>query len=77
MVDFENTVSKILGKGHLKSMRTPQRACLKRYGTVDEFGALLSLTTALEIKREDIGMYIYICVYFSIHKLKHFDFKFI
>ena len=32
---FENTVSKIL-EGHVKSMRTPRRACMKRLMTVDE-----------------------------------------
>ena len=32
----ENTVSKILGEGHVKSMRTPRRACMKRLMTVDE-----------------------------------------
>ena len=33
---FETTVSKILEEGHVKSMRTPQRACMKRLITVDE-----------------------------------------
>ena len=33
---FENTVSKILEEGHVKSMRTPRRACMKRLTTVDE-----------------------------------------
>ena len=33
---FENTVSKILEEGHIKSMRTPQRACMKWLMTVDE-----------------------------------------
>ena len=33
---FENTVSKILVEGHVKSMRTPRRACMKRLMTVDE-----------------------------------------
>ena len=32
---FENTVSKILEEGHVKSMRTSQRACMKRLMTVD------------------------------------------
>ena len=32
---FENTVSKIQ-EGHVKSMRTPRRACIKRLMTVDE-----------------------------------------
>ena len=35
---FENTVSKILEEGHVKSMRTPRRACMKRLMTVDETG---------------------------------------
>ena len=33
---FENTVSKILEEGHVKSMRTPPRPCMKRLMTVDE-----------------------------------------
>ena len=33
---FENTVSKILEEGHVKSMRTPLRACMKKLMTVDE-----------------------------------------
>ena len=33
---FENTVSTILEEGHVKSMRTPRRACMKRLMTVDE-----------------------------------------
>ena len=33
---FENTVSKILAEGHVKSMRNPRRACMKRWMTVDE-----------------------------------------
>ena len=33
---FENIVSKILEEGHVKSMRTPRRACMKRLMTVDE-----------------------------------------
>ena len=33
---FENTVSKILEEGHVKSMRTPRRACMKRLMTVFE-----------------------------------------
>ena len=33
---FENTVSKILEEGHVKSMRRPQRACMKRLMTVYE-----------------------------------------
>ena len=32
---FENTVSKIL-EGHVKSMRTSRRACMKRLMTMDE-----------------------------------------
>ena len=33
---FENTVLKILEEGHVKSMRTPRRAFMKRLMTVDE-----------------------------------------
>ena len=33
---FENTVSKILEEGHVKSMRTPRGACMKRLMTVDQ-----------------------------------------
>ena len=33
---FENTVSKMLEGGHVKSMRTPQRASMRRLMTVDE-----------------------------------------
>ena len=33
---FENTVSKILEEGHVKSTRTLRRACMKRLMTVDE-----------------------------------------
>ena len=33
---FENTVSKILEEGHVKSMRNPLRACMKRLMTVEE-----------------------------------------
>ena len=33
---FENTVSKILEEGDVNSMRTPRRACMKRFMTVDE-----------------------------------------
>ena len=33
---FENTVSKILEKNHVKSMRAPRRACMKRLMTMDE-----------------------------------------
>ena len=33
---FENTVSKILEEGHVKSMRTLRRACRNRLRTVDE-----------------------------------------
>ena len=33
---FENTVSKILEECHVKSMRIPRRACVKRLITVDE-----------------------------------------
>ena len=35
-LSFENTVSKILEVGYVKSMRTPQRACMNRLMTVDE-----------------------------------------
>ena len=33
---FENTVSKILEEGHVKSMSTPRRASMKRLMIVDE-----------------------------------------
>ena len=33
---FKNTVSKIVEEGHVKSMRTLRRACMKRFMTVDE-----------------------------------------
>ena len=33
---LENTVSKILEEGHVKSMRTSRRPCMKRLMTVDE-----------------------------------------
>ena len=33
---FENTVSKILEEGHVKNIRAPRRACMKRLMTVDE-----------------------------------------
>ena len=33
---FENTVLQILEEGHVKRMRTPRRACMKRLMTVDE-----------------------------------------
>ena len=33
---FENTVSKILEESHIKSMKTPRRACMKRLITVDK-----------------------------------------
>ena len=33
---FEKTVSKILEEGHVKSMRTLRRACMKRLLAVDE-----------------------------------------
>ena len=33
---FENTVSKILEEGQVKSTRTPRRACMKRLMTADE-----------------------------------------
>ena len=33
---FENSVSKILEEGHVKSMKIPRRACMKRLMTVDE-----------------------------------------
>ena len=38
---FENTVSKILEESHVKSMKIPRRACMKRL-----------MTTLLGIKRE-------------------------
>ena len=58
---FENTVAKILEEGRVKSMRSPQRACMKRLMTVDEvkdffhvetvaFGDSFSLTTPLRIQ---------------------------
>ena len=37
---FENTVSDILEEGHVKSMRIPERACVKRLMTVDEAKAV-------------------------------------
>ena len=51
---FENTVSKILDLGHVKSMKSPWSSCMKRLMTVETvaFGAPVSLTTSLEIKRE-------------------------
>ena len=60
---FENTVPKILEEGHVKSIRTHQRVCIKRLMTLDEdergtyvetvaFSAQFSLTTPLGIKRE-------------------------
>ena len=61
LLTFENTVSKILEEGHVKSMRTPRRACMKSFMTVTRrkryvetvaFGAPFSLTTPLGIKRE-------------------------
>ena len=33
---FENTVSKILEEGHVKSMRIPRRRCRKRLMTMDD-----------------------------------------
>ena len=33
---FENIVSKILEEGHVKSVRIPRKACVKRLMTVDE-----------------------------------------
>ena len=33
---FDNTVSKILEEGHVKSMRISRRACMKRLMTVDK-----------------------------------------
>ena len=33
---FENTVSKTLEEDHVKSTRTPRRACMKRLMTMDE-----------------------------------------
>ena len=54
---FENTVSNILEKGHVKSMRTPRRVCMNDSDmTMDEakeaFGASFSLTTPLGIELE-------------------------
>ena len=33
---FKNTVSKILEKGDVNNLRTPQRACMKKLMSVDE-----------------------------------------
>ena len=33
---LKNTVSKVLEEGHVKSIRTPRRAYMKRFMTVDE-----------------------------------------
>ena len=33
---FENTISKTLEEGHVKSMRIPRKACMKRFMRVDE-----------------------------------------
>ena len=35
-VDLRKTVTKILEEGHVKSRRTPRRACMKRLMAVDE-----------------------------------------
>ena len=53
---FENIVPKILEEGHVKSMRTPRRVCMKRwtrrkrYVETVAFGALFSLTTTARDK---------------------------
>ena len=57
---FENTVSKIVEEGHVKSMRIPRRACMKRLMIVDDakeveavaFGTPFPLTTPLGIQCE-------------------------
>ena len=57
---FENTVSKILEEGHVKSTRTPRSVCMKKLLTVEEakqvetvaFSAPFFLTTPLGVKRE-------------------------
>ena len=57
---FENSVSEILEKGHVKSMRTPRRACIKRFMKMDEAKQVCRdrsvwrsvLITPLGIKRE-------------------------
>ena len=36
LLTFENLVSNILEEGHVKRMRTPRRAFMKRLTTVDE-----------------------------------------
>ena len=56
---FENTVSKILEEGHVKNMTIPRRAYVKRYVETVAFGAPLSLTTPLGIKREAKLSYIF------------------
>ena len=49
---YENTASKILGEGHVKSMRTPRRTCMKRLTTADDANevrlAPFSLTIPLD-----------------------------
>ena len=42
----------ILEEGQVKSMRTPRRAYMKRFMTVDEAKEVFSLTTPQGIKRE-------------------------
>ena len=53
---FKNTISKILEEGHVKSMRTPRKACMKRLMTVDGAKEVCRdrsvWTTSLGIKRE-------------------------
>ena len=50
---FENTVSKILEEGHVKSISILRRTCMKKlvteYVETVEFGASFSLTTPLGI----------------------------
>ena len=70
---FENTVSKILEENHVKSMRTPRRTFMKRLMTVDVGKELCrdcsvwsdpySLTTTLGMKREDVCVCVYVCMY--------------
>ena len=53
---FENTVSKMLEEGHVKSMKSSRRTCMKRLMTVDEakvavaFGAPFSVWIQREAK---------------------------
>ena len=58
MVDLENTVSKILEEGHVKSIpegmyeEADDSGRGERYGENIAFGASFSLTISLGIKRE-------------------------